>query len=630
MSIAAAGQKIVTDTAKSWRWIWPVVGSAPITQGLDGEMFDRADYPYSETFVREAIQNTLDARDDPKRPAVIRFRFQSGSLGVRAHFLKEAMHFREIVGLRAPSDWSSKHIDWLTIEDFNTKGLGGELDSRRSDFWNYWLNFGVSNKNGSGRGGRGIGRITFLIASQVHTVFGLTRRLDGLTAACAMTVLRLHEDDEGYHATHAYLACDEWPQKSTFKLHNSEVFHQEIANAFGFEGYSDAGHRAGLALAIPYPHRELEPDGILAAAIEHFAPAIMAGTLVVEVDDTRLDQESIEQIGRRVAPKFNSEAIKADIDRYLDLVHAGLEDEAEEVFVSHVKEGLSRLHESDDAVRLRKTLEREGQVVLEVGFSLTRGNKSHSVDLTCVVSKTPVAKLPIDRFYREGMSLPDVRTRSPGELDLVVLVENELLATYLNFCEGKAHLDLLQSKETKVKLEENGFPAGFSEMKFVRNLCRDIRAFFAPQLTEPDASVFDSFFAVPTDESDAKQTGSGPKPKAPPPEPKPLPEPKIPRFKVETLSDGFRIRANPDFTEWPSNISVTIAYADGSRKPRWSEFDFRLGDLKISHQGCDISFEKNRVRAQGFRAGSYVEITGFDPARELDTRMGVWNDAATD
>lgn len=614
-----------------WRWVWPFIGSAPITQGLDGEMFDRADYPYSETFVREAIQNTLDARHDLSKPAVIRFCFHQGDLIAQRPFLKEAMSLRVTVGLRNPPGWSNGQIDWLTIEDFNTKGLGGALDSRRSDFWNYWVNFGVSNKNGSGRGGRGIGRITFLIASQVHTVFALTRRVDSLTAGCAMAVLRLHEDGEGFHATHAYLAESEWPQKSVFHLHSSDEFHRELAEAFGFEGY-EAGsvNPTGLALAIPYPHRELEPDGILAAAIEHFAPAIMAGNLVVEVDDTKLDHMSIMDIARDVAGKFNAEAIRNDVDRYLDLVHSGLNEDAEEISITSVKTGLADLQKADDPTRLQKTLDREGRVVLRIGFELNRKGKPSPVDLTCVVARTPAAQLPIDRFYREGMSLPDVRTRSPGEIDTVILVENEQLATYLNFCEGKAHLDLLQSKETKVKLEENGFPTGFAEMKFVKNLCREIRTFFTPQVTEPDATVFDTFFAIPTDDQDARKTGQGPKPKTPPPPPKDPPEPKIPRFKVETLHDGFRVKANPEFTGWPSNVSVTIAYADGARKPKWSEFDFRLQDLEVSHHGCDISFQENKVKAQGCHAGSFIEVRGFDTTRELDIRIGVWSDAEKD
>ena len=76
---------------------------------------------------------------------------------------------------------------WLLVEDFNSRGLSGNLGSRTSDFWNfnYWLNFGLSNKDGSGRGGRGIGRVTFLIASRLQSVIRYTRRADdGVSAIC--------------------------------------------------------------------------------------------------------------------------------------------------------------------------------------------------------------------------------------------------------------------------------------------------------------------------------------------------------------------------------------------------------------------------------------------------------------
>ena len=55
---------------QSWSWIWPNVGATPINQGLDSEMFDRSDFPYYETFVREAIQNSLDARLDPTKSVI--------------------------------------------------------------------------------------------------------------------------------------------------------------------------------------------------------------------------------------------------------------------------------------------------------------------------------------------------------------------------------------------------------------------------------------------------------------------------------------------------------------------------------------------------------------------------------
>src|SRR5438552_3544210 len=81
-----------------WKWIWPSVGATPISEGLDTEMFDRVDYPYSETFVREAIQNSLDARLNPDTPVVISFRFHSALLGPRRAFLAQAIEFRRKAG----------------------------------------------------------------------------------------------------------------------------------------------------------------------------------------------------------------------------------------------------------------------------------------------------------------------------------------------------------------------------------------------------------------------------------------------------------------------------------------------------------------------------------------------------
>src|SRR5690606_4631428 len=118
------------------------------------------------------IQNSLDARLNEDEPVVIRFAFHEERIGKRSKFLQQAIAFREQAALAVPSDWETGKIKWITVEDSNTKGLLGGLDDRKGDFWGYWLNFGLSNKIGTGRGGRGIGRVTFLIASKMHTVLG--------------------------------------------------------------------------------------------------------------------------------------------------------------------------------------------------------------------------------------------------------------------------------------------------------------------------------------------------------------------------------------------------------------------------------------------------------------------------
>ena len=105
-----------------WKWIWPTVGSNPISQNTDSEMFDRSDYPYTETFVREAIQNTLDAILDKSHPAVISFRFHAASVHGVKPLIGAAIELRSKAGVVVPAEWTSGQVNWLTIEDFNPGG----------------------------------------------------------------------------------------------------------------------------------------------------------------------------------------------------------------------------------------------------------------------------------------------------------------------------------------------------------------------------------------------------------------------------------------------------------------------------------------------------------------------------
>ncbi|WP_448029074.1 hypothetical protein [Bradyrhizobium liaoningense] len=588
-------------------------------------MFDRDDYPYSETFVREAIQNTLDARLDPAKPVVISFRFHKASLGGRREFLDGAISNRKAANLAVPIEWAANTIDWLTIEDFNARGLSGDLKSRMSDFWNYWLNFNVSNKDGSGRGGRGIGRVTFLIASRVQTVIGLTRRTaDNRTAACGMCVLKAIDAPDGLRSTHAYLANNE--SGSIYQLYDSPEFHSQLRQAFNLDGYENA---TGLALVIPYPHEELTPSGILASAIEHFAPAILSGGLVVRVDDDQLDQATIDSVAEQVSYLIHSKPIAEDVKRYLQLIRAGMTSSPIDLDVPVLNKGLVQLRQAAAVKKLQLSSEKGQTVALRIVFPMIRNNKAETVSLRAALARTPTGRSPIDRFFREGMSLPDLKARNPGELDLIVMVDEIALARYLNLCEGKAHLDISQSKEIKTKLEDNGYVPAYPVKNFVKGLPVELRNLLTPDITAPDASVFEAFFALP-EEAPGSNSGSKDRfeePPSPPPNP---PPPKISPTIVETIENGFRIRANPKFSSWPINISLRIAYADGSRQPAWSEFDFRPEDLKTFFVGCDFEFQKNRIQARNCNSDCFIEVTGFDANRELDTQIRFWKHAPAD
>jgi hypothetical protein len=227
------------------------------------------------------------------------------------------------------------------------------------------------------------------------------------------------------------------------------------------------------------------------------------------------------------------------------------------------------------------------------------------------------------------MSLPDVKTNNPGEIDVLIFVDDDELATYLNFCEGKAHLDLLESKEVRAKLEEKGYRPLVAVKRFVKALPTDIRTFLIPDITEPEIDVFDAFFSLP-DSEPGKRKGPGGKPDINPPPPPPPPPPRIPAIRVRTLDDGFRIEANPEFKDWPVNLSVSMAYADGSRSPSWSEFDFRPSDLETTADDCECTFTKNKLTARNCGELCSIVVTGFDNRRELDTNIKVWKNAQND
>ncbi|MCY3752935.1 MAG: hypothetical protein OXG99_02455, partial [Alphaproteobacteria bacterium] len=334
-----------TTREHDWCWIWPTVGATPVHQSLDSEMFDRSDFPYSETFVREAIQNSLDA-NLPGRPVAMSFTFFDDASERQMRFLQPVINFRREAGLEVPGDWERGRVRWIVVEDSDSTGLKGDLTKRTSDFWNYWLNFGVSNKTGPGRGGRGIGRVTFLIASQIQSVIGYTRRQqDWQQAVCGMTVLPPLVNEDEPRATHAYLAEKE--AGSVWRLHDADHIAEDARRAFNFPNYEQQ-RSSGLALAIPYPHPELEPDGILAAAIENFAPAFMSDDMVLRVNDEHLDRESIDEIANRVSGHMRDPAIRDDPARFLNLIRRALQEvPTETIYVDGAKR--------DELKRIRST-----------------------------------------------------------------------------------------------------------------------------------------------------------------------------------------------------------------------------------------------------------------------------------
>jgi hypothetical protein len=222
-------------------------------------------------------------------------------------------------------------------------------------------------------------------------------------------------------------------------------------------------------------------------------------------------------------------------------------------------------------------------------------------------------------FFRDGMYLPDVVARSSHGFDSLMLVDDPALSDYLNLCEGKAHLSLLETREVIEKLTSHGYQV--SEKRLVANLPTTLRALFIPDTSRPDRSIFSGFFSVPSDQGPQRKKRPKTNPNPEPTKPEPIPK-LVQAFAVTKITSGLRITANEEFTDWPSALRLTLAYADGSRKPKWSPYDFRLEKLSLSSTNCTIHKARgNMLIATDCNTDFTIDITGFDTNRELDARL---------
>ncbi len=519
-------------------------------------------------------------------------------------------------------------IKWLVVKDNNSTGLKGVLGERTSDFWNYWLNFGISNKSGTGRGGRGIGRITFLIASGISTVIGLTRRSDGKIAACGMSLLRPGLVGDEFMSSYAYLA--KAPAKNVFELYNDTSFCADLIKAFELTDYA-ATKTTGLSLVIPYPHESLTRDAIIAAAIEHFAPAVISGALVVEVDGHTVTADSIDDESMRVALSFPAGPLRDDPSRFLHLVRLSSQEPMFVISVEDPKDKFISAIDPEVVGQIRAAFDKDDKVNFTIEIPVTQCGQTTKSALLGVFSRSPKGKKPIDLFFREGMCLPEVSARNTADVDSILLSTEGQLSTYLNFCEGKAHLGLIENKEVSAKLKEHGFSGHPAIKRMVKMLPDDLRRLVLPDADKPDASIFSSFFSIPkpADDKKKREGGTGKKDEpSPGPPPGPIPPPQPQAFRIRELEGGFHVDSNPSYTNRPVNLRLSIAYADGSRRPKWSKFDFQLGNLTISHGGSNQpECSGNVIVCRECESDFFLEVSGFDTRRELVTFLGVFHDA---
>lgn len=186
-----------------------------------------------DSLIRESVQNSLDAVDNEKKPVKLVFKNEiiedSFCKSLNLGNLKKHLQECEI---KINND---KKINFIIIEDFNTKGLENSLED-------FFYSDNITNKS-TGGGSHGIGKAVFPSFSKMKTFFGYSRFANSKSVFQGRSVLKTHDIGN----------------KSYRPYGNIEI---EVKNNVFIKKAFDRKQEKGLSIAIPSPNQE-ELDNML-------------------------------------------------------------------------------------------------------------------------------------------------------------------------------------------------------------------------------------------------------------------------------------------------------------------------------------------------------------------------------
>lgn len=652
-------------------------------ESVTGEFFESSRL---DAVIREAIQNSLDAADG--KPVTVRF-FHSGAQGVLPGAEYAAKYRGESVdihyshpesGIAAMVPLATEACDFLTIEDFQTTGLTGDVTLRPTEetvaanrkagnYYNYFFRENRSNKDGAGvRGSWGAGKIMFMKASRLRTAFALSVRDDPFRPRilAGRTVLMSHSIDDDYFAPDGWFGIEATPPTSSNKrfLRKQPIVDGYFLDAFSQEFHLIRKNEPGTSIVIPYLDIEDETvsgtevvEKIARAVVVNFMTSIIAGDLKVVIDSGDLSDSVIIDQGQMataqkyllsassqsdslvVREHFNL-AIKAfakemSPDTVFRLIHA--HPGAKPVWVDEMFDGI-------DFKTIKKLANRGIHLLFSIPMTVLEkdgagGQKKHSDSFFVALEKidNPIPLRPA--FYRDGLLIDRATMKTVGGYAAIVKIDNGAIARMLVASEKPSHSSW-ESDLDRIK-KSYFYPA--QHISFVTSAVHEIVSRIEQADQDPDWNPLIGSFGIPKDPKEDKpvrgkqkrpdtikneEEGKG----------KDEPDHEKVEFPMELIhlekiksKVGFVLSTKGDHPSkkgYPFYASFRMGYAPFT-KCSWSPFDFNLSDrhtIEIVFENPEqgniaeiILASENRLKLKIHSPGVFrLYVTGFDPNRDLD------------
>ena len=591
-----------------------------------------SDAAVARSLVREALQNSLDAKSDDA--AVVRVRIaihragnavspvevKTFTSGIEPHLNSPDSGLPDRPDLAAP-------VSYLVLEDFGTKGLRGDPEHWQpigigaNAFFLFFRALGRSGKADESRGRWGVGKFVFPMSSRAHSILALTIPEDTRTPLLmGRTVLRTHQADGAQWHPDGH-----WGQRlnaeSQLVTPSSDL---ELITRFRTLFDVTRTHEPGLSVVVPWLIDEITHDAIRDAVLgEYFLP-LLRGELVVElaengvvelIDGTAVRTYAERATDRRLRERLALAVMVADGEGFtLDWPQV-LEYSDLEIRPADLPDSLREM--------LNTTLD-EGRTV-SVRIPVTIGKKSSSVPspgaLTVHLRRADGLGAMRPLIIRDGISLPVDRTKILYDHVSLLVAEKCALATAIGDSETPAH------EQMQHELLKDRYRYAKKLVTFVREAAFSLVRALRHGENEDDPFTLASYFPLEVENGTQKPiTKAKPKGNKPNDDLPPLPAPTPRRYRIARVEGGFIIAGNPAAESTPEELVVNAAYdvrrGDPFSRYRTYDFDLASGTIRKINMDCEIiSASGNRMVIKPGAIGFSVTVTGFDIERDLIIRV---------
>jgi hypothetical protein len=619
--------------------------------------------------VRESLQNILDAPAEDDQPVRARFSFRELNWEHFEHYAATSDNFTlndhlnsSTLGRHAQS-FDGQTIRTLLIEDYNTTGLIGSFDKNvpnsDSNLVNFWWNSGKGNKGtGGSNGSAGVGKICFIAASQMRTMWAVSKRLnDDETPKVLIGTTDLpyhHVGDVSYKGGAQFgteFTNPETDQISFEPITNEDKI-EEFENSFGV-----VRNDPGLSVIVPAVVDEITSETIKAAVLKQYFWAIINRKLIVEItaDDgeiSTLDPSTITEhlisrssgeklLERKVELALQAQSLLSDSS---PVVFNGLEPKVQ----SGGEYGFPKEQITEANLSIMLDAYDRGDMIrveLSIPFTdLQSGEQDKGLLNLFFKQSESNVEMPKE-FIRRSVSLTNMERalgRSiPKNVYCFLLIEDKAMSDFVVTAEDPAHIKLTKQKFRKER--RFGPDAALTFVMEVEKLIYSILS-RADEETELVENFDDEVFSVSLpDESQtilpkAKQKKKK-KTNVPEIVIKERSEPLIVQSELTDLA-GFELRSLPSIGDFifdgeitlPLTLEIKAAYQTLSGPSdawkHYSPIDFKMGDdIKIHVEPADkvqiIKQDGNNLKLEISSPEFAVKLTGFDRNRDLVTKAKI-------